>query len=111
MALEKCHNVVYLKRCTVVYTCNMVGCTICTYNLYIFVHICQQKYMFNLAHMHSFICRCTPVGFLSTYEGVQMHQIVVVVDVNNLKNGRKPVKLQRESPAGCAGEGKQSKGN
>ena len=36
---------------------------------------------------------------------------VVVVDVNNLKNGRKPVKLQKESPAGCAGEGKQSKGN
>ena len=38
--------------------------------------------------------------------------LVVVVDVNNLKNGRKPVKLQKESPAGCAGEGKQSnKGN
>ena len=36
---------------------------------------------------------------------------MVVVDVNNLKNGRKPVKLQRENPAGCAGEGKQSKGN
>ena len=36
---------------------------------------------------------------------------VVVVDVNNLKNGRKPVKLQKESPAGCAGEGKQNKGN
>ena len=36
---------------------------------------------------------------------------VVVVDVNNVKNGRKPVKLQKESPAGCAGEGKQSKGN
>ena len=33
------------------------------------------------------------------------------VDVNNLKNGRKPVKLQKESPAGCAGEGKQSKEN
>ena len=32
----------------------------------------------------------------------------VVVDVNNLKNGKKPVKLQKESPAGCAGEGKQS---
>ena len=39
------------------------------------------------------------------------HRWVVVVDVNNLKNGRKPVKLQKESPAGCAGEGKQSKGN
>ena len=35
----------------------------------------------------------------------------LVVDVNNLKNGRKSVKLQKESPAGCAGEGKQSKGN
>ena len=35
---------------------------------------------------------------------------LVVVDVNNLKNDRKPVKLQKESPAGCAGEGKQSKG-
>ena len=30
---------------------------------------------------------------------------------HNLKNGRKPVKLQKERPAGCAGEGKQSKGN
>ena len=28
-----------------------------------------------------------------------------------LKIARKPVKLQRISPAGCAGEGKQSKGN
>ena len=37
--------------------------------------------------------------------------LVVVVDVDNLKNGKKPVKLQKESPAGCAGEGKQSKGN
>ena len=34
-----------------------------------------------------------------------------MVDDNNLKNGRKPVKLQKESPAGCAGEGKQSEGN
>ena len=33
------------------------------------------------------------------------------VDVNNFINGRKPMKLQKESPAGCAGEGKQSKGN
>ena len=30
----------------------------------------------------------------------------VVVNVNNLKNGRKPVKLRKESPAGCAEEGK-----
>ena len=29
---------------------------------------------------------------------------MVVVDVNNLKIGRKQVKLQKESPAGCAGE-------
>ena len=35
----------------------------------------------------------------------------LVVDVNNLKNGRKPVKLKKESPAGCAWEGKQNKGN
>ena len=35
----------------------------------------------------------------------------MVVDVNNLKNCRKPVKLQKESPAGCDGESKQSKGN
>ena len=35
----------------------------------------------------------------------------VVVDVNNLKNGRRPVKLQKESPAGCAGEDKQNKAN
>ena len=34
-----------------------------------------------------------------------------MVDVNNLENCRKSVKLQKESPAGCAGEGKQSKGN
>ena len=36
---------------------------------------------------------------------------MVMVDVNILKIGRKPVKLQKESPAGCTGEGKQSKGN
>ena len=36
---------------------------------------------------------------------------IVVVDVINLKNGRKSLKLQKESPAGWAGEGKQSKGN
>ena len=30
---------------------------------------------------------------------------------HNLKNARKPVKLQKENPAGCAGEGKQSEGN
>ena len=37
--------------------------------------------------------------------------VFLVVDVNNFKNGMKPVKLQKESPAGCAGEGKQIKGN
>jgi len=37
--------------------------------------------------------------------------LLVVVDVNNLKNGRKPVKIQKENTAGCAAEGKQSKGN
>ena len=30
---------------------------------------------------------------------------------HNLKNGRKPVKLQKASSAGCAGEGKQNEGN
>ena len=35
----------------------------------------------------------------------------VVVDVTTLEMARKPVKLQKENPAGCAGEGKQSKGN
>ena len=35
----------------------------------------------------------------------------MVVDVTTLKMARKPMKLQKESPAGCAGEGKQSKGN
>ena len=33
----------------------------------------------------------------------------VVVDVTTLKMARKPVKLQKESPAGCAGEGYLSK--
>ena len=40
-----------------------------------------------------------------------LYLLLVVVDVNNLKSGWKPVKLQKESPAGCAGEGKQIKGN
>ena len=39
------------------------------------------------------------------------YSVVVVVDIKNFKNGRKPEKLQKESPAGCAGEGKQSEGN
>ena len=28
-----------------------------------------------------------------------------------VKNGRKLAKLKKETPAGCAGKGKQSKGN
>jgi len=32
-------------------------------------------------------------------------------DATTLKMARKTVKLQKENPAGCAGEGKQSKGN
>ena len=31
--------------------------------------------------------------------------------LTTLKMARKPDKLQKESPAGCAGEGKQNKGN
>ena len=37
--------------------------------------------------------------------------MVVLVDVTKLTMERKPVKLQKENPAGCAGESKQSKGN
>ena len=33
------------------------------------------------------------------------------VDVTTLKMARKPVKLQKENQAGCAGEGKQNEGN
>ena len=33
------------------------------------------------------------------------------VDVTALKMARKPVKLRKENSAGCAGEGKHSKGN
>ena len=35
----------------------------------------------------------------------------MVVDFTTLKMARKPVKLQKENPAGCAGEGKQNIGN
>ena len=38
-------------------------------------------------------------------------KLVVVVDVTTLKMTRKPMKLYKENPAGCAGEGKESKGN
>ena len=37
--------------------------------------------------------------------------VVVVVGVTTLKMARKPVKLQKENLAGCAGGGKQSEGN
>ena len=40
-----------------------------------------------------------------------MESVSVLVDVTTLKMARKPVKLQKENPAGCAGEDKQSKGN
>ena len=46
-----------------------------------------------------------------TYWNPVPESTLVVVDVNNLKDGRKPVKIQKESPTGYAGEGKQSKGN
>ena len=36
---------------------------------------------------------------------------MVVVDLTTLKMATKPVKLQKESPEGCAGVGKQSMGN
>ena len=34
---------------------------------------------------------------------------LLLFDVTTLKIVRKPVKLQKENPAGCAGEGKQEK--
>ena len=34
---------------------------------------------------------------------------VVVIDVTTLEMARKPVKVQKENPAGCAGEGKQKR--
>ena len=36
--------------------------------------------------------------------------MLLLFDVTTLKITRKPVKLKKEYPAGCAGEGKQSKG-
>ena len=35
----------------------------------------------------------------------------LVVDVTTLKPARKPVKLKKKNPVGCAGEGRQSKEN
>ena len=48
-------------------------------------------------------------GFEFYNPGIQF--LLVVVDVTTFKIARKPVKLQKESPAGCAEEGEQSKGN
>ena len=56
------------------------------------------------------ICMTSMQGSTLLSEQRGMHETSVVVDVNNLKNCRKPVKLQKESPAGCAEEGNQSKG-
>ena len=39
------------------------------------------------------------------------HLFLLLFDVTMLKMVRKSVKLHKENPAGCAGEGKQSKGN
>ena len=49
------------------------------------------------------------ITFLSGY-GSWLRPMVMV-DVTTLKMTRKAVKLQKENPAGCDGEGKQSKGN
>ena len=54
------------------------------------------------------ILYCTYAILLFTWDIIAPE---LVVDVNNLRNGRKPVKLRKENPAECAGEGKQSKGN
>ena len=36
---------------------------------------------------------------------------IMICSVTNDKNSWEPVKKQKENPAGCAGEGKQRKGN
>ena len=36
--------------------------------------------------------------------------VLLLSNVTTLKMARKPVKLPKENPAGCAGNGKQSKG-
>ena len=36
---------------------------------------------------------------------------IPTINVTKIKMARKPVKQQKENPAGCPGEGKQSKGN
>ena len=37
--------------------------------------------------------------------------VMLLFGVSTLKITRKPVKKRKENPAGCAGEGNQSKGN
>ena len=83
------------------------------------MHSRYNNSFINMMHNDSFevketIFCCTMIkwsNFPFTVHKTLSRQKLVVVDVNNLKNGRKPVKLQKESPAECAGEGKQSKGN
>ena len=53
----------------------------------------------------------SPITGNSDSEVYMMHKnplylVVVVVDVTTLKMARKPMKLQKENLAGCAGEGK-----
>ena len=44
--------------------------------------------------------RTLKIGCFEEISGWCCFYALVVVDVNNFKNGRKPVKLQKESPAG-----------
>ena len=45
------------------------------------------------------------------YIFVHVMNMTILFHVTALKMVRKPVKLQKENPAGFVGEGKQSKGN
>ena len=60
--------------------------------------------------MSMVVVGCYPDFLFQEYGTSNIMSMVVVVDVKALKMARKPVKLQKESPAGCAGEGKQNKG-
>ena len=40
-----------------------------------------------------------------------INKYFAIAGMTTIKMAGKPVKLQKENPAGCAGEGKQSKGN
>ena len=59
----------------------------------------------------TFAVRETLVSRTENVGTVGMNGLSQAVDVKTLKVARKPVKLQKENPAGCAGEGKQSEGN